>query len=348
MGKRSFVDIHDGSGKIQADLRQEFDDADGSFRRPRRHRRYRRRHRDAVPHPHRRADRRGQRFTMLTKALRPLPEKWHGLADVEMRYRQRYLDLIANAEVRDIFQLRSHVIAAIRRFLDERGFIEVETPDAAADRPAAPLPSPSSPTTTRSTGTSTCASPSSCTSSGSSSAASSASTRSAASSATRASPPSTTPNSPCSNSTRPTPTTTTSWRWWRRWWRRRRRKSWAPSSLTYGEHVDRPHAALAPAHPAGGHPGAQRHRLRGPRDADVAARGDGRGWASKLRSGRGRGKLIDELLSTFVEPKLIQPTFLLDYPVELSPLAKRKTDDPNLVERFEAFLGRARDRQRLL
>ncbi|HLE80552.1 MAG TPA: lysine--tRNA ligase, partial [Dehalococcoidia bacterium] len=53
----------------------------------------------------------------------------------------------------------------------------------------------------------------------------------------------------------------------------------------------------------------------------------------------GYGKLIDELLSTFVEPQLIQPTFLLDYPVELSPLAKRKTDDPRLVERFEGFIG---------
>jgi lysyl-tRNA synthetase class 2 len=53
----------------------------------------------------------------------------------------------------------------------------------------------------------------------------------------------------------------------------------------------------------------------------------------------GRGKLIDELLSTFVEPRLIQPCFLTDYPVELSPLAKRKADEPGLVERFEAFIG---------
>jgi lysyl-tRNA synthetase class 2 len=53
----------------------------------------------------------------------------------------------------------------------------------------------------------------------------------------------------------------------------------------------------------------------------------------------GRGKLIDGLLSTFVEPKLVQPTFLLDYPLELSPLAKRKPDNPNLVERFEGFLA---------
>jgi len=54
---------------------------------------------------------------------------------------------------------------------------------------------------------------------------------------------------------------------------------------------------------------------------------------------KGRGKLIDELLSLFVEPTLVQPTFLLDYPVELSPLAKRKPDNPRLVERFEAFAG---------
>ncbi len=64
----------------------------------------------------------------LTKALRPLPEKWHGLQDVEVRYRQRYLDLIANQRTREIFQTRSKVINLIRRFLDERDFLEVETP----------------------------------------------------------------------------------------------------------------------------------------------------------------------------------------------------------------------------
>jgi lysyl-tRNA synthetase class 2 len=64
----------------------------------------------------------------LSKDLLPLPEKWHGLQDVEMRYRQRYLDLAMNAEVRDVFVKRSKVVQAIRRFLDARGFIEVETP----------------------------------------------------------------------------------------------------------------------------------------------------------------------------------------------------------------------------
>lgn len=65
---------------------------------------------------------------LLTKALLPLPEKWHGLADVERRYRQRYLDLIANAESRRIFLLRAQLIAELRRFFDARGYVEVETP----------------------------------------------------------------------------------------------------------------------------------------------------------------------------------------------------------------------------
>ncbi len=64
----------------------------------------------------------------LSKDLLPLPEKWHGLQDVEMRYRQRYLDLAMNTEVREVFVKRGKVVQAIRRFLDARGFIEVETP----------------------------------------------------------------------------------------------------------------------------------------------------------------------------------------------------------------------------
>jgi lysyl-tRNA synthetase class 2 len=67
-------------------------------------------------------------LTFLSKALRPLPEKWHGLTDVEIRYRQRYVDLIANPEVHRIFETRSRIIAGIRAFLIERGFLEVETP----------------------------------------------------------------------------------------------------------------------------------------------------------------------------------------------------------------------------
>ena len=67
-------------------------------------------------------------LTLLSKALLPPPEKWHGLTDVEARYRQRYLDLMASPEVRRVFLVRSAMIAAMRRLLDERGYVEVETP----------------------------------------------------------------------------------------------------------------------------------------------------------------------------------------------------------------------------
>ena len=65
---------------------------------------------------------------LLSKCLRPLPEKWHGLADVEARYRQRYVDLMVNPEVRDLFEKRSRIVRLLRRFFEERDFLEVETP----------------------------------------------------------------------------------------------------------------------------------------------------------------------------------------------------------------------------
>ena len=67
-------------------------------------------------------------FTVVGKALRPLPAKWHGLSNIETRYRQRYLDLVANLDVKDVFYKRSAIIREIRDFMHERGFIEVETP----------------------------------------------------------------------------------------------------------------------------------------------------------------------------------------------------------------------------
>jgi lysyl-tRNA synthetase class 2 len=67
-------------------------------------------------------------YQLASKALHPLPEKWHGLKDTETRYRQRYLDLIANPEVRDIFLKRSRIVTAMRAFLNDEGFLEVETP----------------------------------------------------------------------------------------------------------------------------------------------------------------------------------------------------------------------------
>ncbi|MEI8234649.1 MAG: lysine--tRNA ligase [Verrucomicrobiota bacterium] len=69
-----------------------------------------------------------KKLTVLSKALRPMPDKWHGLADVELRYRQRYLDLLANPESKAVFKQRIAIVREIRHFLEDRGFLEVETP----------------------------------------------------------------------------------------------------------------------------------------------------------------------------------------------------------------------------
>ncbi|HBM75251.1 MAG TPA: lysine--tRNA ligase, partial [Clostridiaceae bacterium] len=67
-------------------------------------------------------------FTLLCKSLRPLPEKWHGLKDPDLKYRERYVDLIINQDVKDVFLKRTKIIKSMRRYLDEKGFMEVETP----------------------------------------------------------------------------------------------------------------------------------------------------------------------------------------------------------------------------
>ena len=129
MGKISFLDIHDGEGKLQLYLNREnlgkvslellkdldigdIVGAEGSLFRTK----------SGEPTLEVRD------CTLLAKSLQPLPEKWHGLSDVDKRYRQRYLDLITNAETKSVFQRRSRVITAIREFLNQRGFLEVETP----------------------------------------------------------------------------------------------------------------------------------------------------------------------------------------------------------------------------
>ena len=128
MGKAAFLDIRDGSGKIQAHLRQDilgdeyrlvkdldlgdFLGATGPL--------FRTRTGQITVE--------AQQLTILAKSLRPLPEKWHGLRDIEQRYRQRYVDLISNLEVKTAFIQRSKIIGSIRSFLNRRGFIEVDTP----------------------------------------------------------------------------------------------------------------------------------------------------------------------------------------------------------------------------
>ena len=119
MGKLSFLDLVDRSGRIQLISEQEIDldlgDIVGASGRPGR-------------------SKRGEpsltvsELVLLAKIRRPLPDTFHGVTDVETRYRQRYLDLLMNEETRVDFQLRTRLVTAIRRYLDERGFLEVETP----------------------------------------------------------------------------------------------------------------------------------------------------------------------------------------------------------------------------
>ncbi|MBQ1610091.1 MAG: lysine--tRNA ligase, partial [Elusimicrobia bacterium] len=130
MGKASFIDIADGTGRIQVYVRkdqigeQDFkifkemsDLSDFVLI-------------TGVPFRTRTGELslKADKFSIATKAFRPLPEKWHGLKDTETRYRQRYLDLIANPDVKEVFKKRSTIISSIRKKLEELGFIEVETP----------------------------------------------------------------------------------------------------------------------------------------------------------------------------------------------------------------------------
>jgi len=337
MGKATFIDVRDSSGKIQAyfrsnllgdkyDLLKEFDIGDiigmsGEIFRT---------HSGEVTL-------KVNDFAMLSKSLQPLPEKWHGLTDVEKRYRQRYLDLISSEEINRIFTVRSKAIAAIRRFLNGRGFIEVETPvlhPAAGGALARPF-------TThhhaldqnlylriatelylkrlviggfdrvyeigrifRNEGISTKHNPEFTMLESYEAYADynnvMAMTEEMVSYVTK-------------NVLRKTKvsfagTTIDFTPPWRRVTLRDAIRE--QCKIDFLEHTD--YHSLRDA--------IQHHRLK----VD-----DSPSW----------GKLLDKLISTYVEPHLIQPTFIMDYPVELSPLAKRNPDDERLVERFEAFAG---------
>jgi lysyl-tRNA synthetase class 2 len=129
MGKSTFIDILDGDGRLQCFIKKDnvgeeayaaladvdlgdFVTISGTMMRTRAGE----------------VSVEAREIAIITKALRPPPEKWHGIEDVEIRYRQRYLDLMSDEEVRTMFRTRAAVVAAIRRFLDARGFMEVETP----------------------------------------------------------------------------------------------------------------------------------------------------------------------------------------------------------------------------
>jgi lysyl-tRNA synthetase class 2 len=269
-------------------------------------------------------------FTLLAKSLRPPPDKHHGLSHVETRFRHRELDLIANEDARDLFVMRARVVSAVRRFLDDEGFVEVETPvlqplyGGASARPF----------TThhnaldrdlylriatelylkrlivgglervyelgkdfRNEGVDTTHNP------------------------------------------------------------EFTMLEWYEAYADYRDIADRCERLIHAVARAVGYDGPldftppwHRETLAGAIESrtgiDILAQRERDQLAGSMRS-RGLAvndddswpELVDELVSKHVEPTLIEPTFLFDYPVELSPLAKDHRETPGLVERFEAFVA---------
>ena len=337
MGRAAFLDLRDGSGTVQAMLRQNvlgdgyelLKDLDlGDFL--------------GVSGPMLRT-RTGQisiaahSLTLLAKGMRPLPEKWHGLRDVEIRYRQRYLDLIADPEVMTAFAQRSRVISGIRRFLDGRGFLEVDTPilvPVAAGAHARPFATHHNALNQR------------------------LYLRIATElylkrlivggldkvyelgRVFR--------NEGIDQDHNPEFTLLESYEAYadyndvmamvEQMISGVAQEVCGTMEISYaGESINFtpkwPRLSLKD----------ELYRRCGidldayPPDADAAFVKAVANLIPEASPRESRGRLIDKLVSTYIEPQLIQPTFLLDYPAVMSPLAKEKPEQPGYVERFEAF-----------
>ena len=274
-------------------------------------------------------------WRVVTKALRPLPDKFHGLSDIEARYRQRYLDLIANERSREIAFQRSRVVSAIRRFFLDRGFLEVETPvlqDNAGGAAARPFLTHHNALDRdlflrialelylkrllvggfekvfeigrvfRNEG--------------------------------------------ISYRHNPEFTLLESYEAYADYNDVARmveellafvaREVHGSATLTHGDHtivLEPPFARTTYRQALLDHTGIDLNEYRDTERLATLAHERG----VRTEPGASWGTVLDALMSEFVEPKLIQPTFIFDYPTELSPLAKRKVDDPQVVERFELF-----------
>ena len=337
MGRTAFLDLRDGAGRIQAQLRRDLlgeaygllKDLDlgdilgvqGPV--------FRTRTGEATVEAH--------SVMLLSKALRPPPEKWHGLRDVEQRFRQREADLLSNEEVRERFLLRSRIVDAVRRFLVARGFVEVETPmlvPVPAGAMAQPFVTAHSALDRtlylriaielylkrcivgglervfeigrvfRNEGLDADHSPEY------------TQLESYEAYADYNDVMRMVEEMVSSVAQEVLGTTAITWR---------------------GQSIE-----LKPPWPRID----LRTALLEHSGVDIAELRDAPALARRMRElgvpvtqEVSWGRLVDKLLSDRVEPTLVQPAFLVDYPVEMSPLAKTKPDDPSCVERFEAFMG---------
>ncbi len=276
-------------------------------------------------------------LTLLAKSLRPLPEKWHGLTDVEKRYRQRYLDLIVNPHVRRIFQARSATVSALRRFLEERGFMEIETPvlqpvyGGALARPFTTYHHSLEREMYLRIATELYLK------------------RAIVGGLDKVFEVGRVFRNEGIDSTHnPEFTVLETYEAYASYVDVMNmveemipavaRAVTGSTTLTYrGESIDLrpPWRRLTLRQAILDQTGVdiEAHASRDDLYRCVA------GMGLPIEPTSPRGKIIDELLSSKVERTLLQPTFLVDYPVELSPLAKRKPDNPHLVERFEAYVG---------
>lgn len=278
-----------------------------------------------------------EEIKLLTKSLRPLPEKWHGLKDVETRYRQRYVDLIVNPEVRQTFILRSKIIRAMREFLDSRGYLEVETPvlhpiaGGAAARPFITYHNALDMQlymrialelhlkrlivgglekvyeigrVFRNEGISTKHNPE-----------------------------------------------FTMFELYEAYADYEdmmalteelvsyvAQKTLGTTEITYQGQVINlapPWKRMTMMEAVKKYTGVDFAQIQ----TDEEARAVGAKFEIDVEKNPTRGKILSEMFETYVEPHLMQPHFIMDYPLEISPLAKKKKDDPRLTYRFEAYIA---------
>ncbi|MEW5746553.1 MAG: lysine--tRNA ligase [Nitrospirota bacterium] len=275
-------------------------------------------------------------IVLLSKSLRPLPEKWHGLRDIEIRYRQRYVDLIVNPEVKEVFAKRSAIIKSIRDFLESRGFIEVETPmmhQIPGGATARPFKTHHNALDIelylriapelylkrllvggyervfelnknfRNEGISTKHNPE-----------------------------------------------FTMLEFYMAYKDYRYLMTFTEEIFSYVAQraigtlrVPYNDTVIDLTPPWPKVPMLDALKQKGVPEEVVSDPEKAVAWARSQKldipTGSSHAKVLDEIFKEFVEPELVQPTFIIDYPVELSPLAKRKADAPELVERFELFIA---------